>query len=189
MSGKIYLIVEDETDADAVRALLKRKGFSVSVVPIRIPGKTGGVSRVSSQIDKLITDAKKLLSANDCLVVLCDADVHTDPQQSHQKRIADACKKHNVKYIPAHDSVESWFLADSGVCDWLGKKPKNWDEQAKPKEELDRWLKDKQKSRYESGGRQQVIQHLKGDGDTHSPSLREALKNLDGAPCVRPSPT
>jgi len=185
LSGIIYLIVEDATDCELIRAILSAKKISVQVKPIISPGKTGGISRLSSKIDDLIRDAKTRLKEHDCIAVLYDADQHTDPNQTHQKKIVESCKQHKIKHIPAQDEVEAWVLADSGVCKWLNQKQKNWDEARKPKDTLDTWLKNNRKPSYYSGGRQDVLKNLVGDGDKYSDSMRAALKLLEGAACLK----
>jgi hypothetical protein len=62
---------------------------------------------------------------------------------------------------------------------------KNWDEQTKPSDELNRLLKRKKKIRYQGRGRVEVRNHLDGTGGQHSPSMQVALEHLENAPCVQ----
>jgi len=92
----------------------------------------------------------------------------------------------NVACIIIHDELESWLLADSGVCKWLEVKPQSHDEQRKPKERLDSQMKKRFPGlRYQGKGRSKLLEQISGDGDQHSPSMRAALKHLDDAPCTQ----
>ena len=184
MSGTIWLIAEDETDKTIIEAILRAKKVTVRVESVRMAGKTGGISRLAAQLEKLIETTLKIKKPKDCIAVLYDADEAKDPQRLHQQKIAATCQKYKVKAILVHQTIESWLLADSGVCQWLKQKLQNWDEESDPKHKLDSLLKDNKKHRLSSGGRQAVIEHLKGDGDAYSPSMKVALKHLKDAPCL-----
>jgi hypothetical protein len=101
----------------------------------------------------------------------------TDSQSNreHYDSIERVCKKHKVKLIVARDEIESWIRADSGICDWLGLQPRNWDEHSKPSDELNRQLQKKYRMKYQASDRAKVLEHLNGEADKHSPSMKQAL--------------
>jgi hypothetical protein len=185
MSGTIWLITEDETDAEVVERILEKRGLKVRVKRLGTRN-VGGISRLAGQLARLIATAKAQKQANDCIAVLHDEDRHIQPDRTPYETIATLCKAEHVAFIIARDELEAWLLADSGVCAWLESNPANWDGKPKPKEELERRMKKKDKHlRYQGKGRQQIMNALNGDGDQHSPSMKTALAHLDNAPCMR----
>ena len=186
MSATIWLITEDESDKVIVEALVRKKGFDVKVARLKLSGGSGGISRLAHQLKRLINDAKGMKGPNDCIAVLHDADSHM--QQANRQtyvEIERICKSEKVKLILAKDEIEAWLLADSGVCKWLDIRPRNNDEESKPKERLDSLLKQKHEMRYRERNQLEILAHLNGDGDTRSPSMREALQHLENAPCTK----
>lgn len=186
MSGKIWLVVEDEDDGRIVRQILAKKRISVQI-EIRSPiGGSGGISRLAMQLEKTIEELKTLLKTNDCICVLHDFDIRR--QQQDRKSYDDIkriCQKEKVKLVIAHDEIEAWLLADSGLCQWLGEPVKNWDEETKPRYKLNSILKAKKGLKYQGRGRDEVLKHLAGNGEVYSPSMKKALEHLENAPCVK----
>ena len=183
MSGTIWLLVEDETDAKTVETLLRKKGFNIPIN--RLGG--GGISKLAKELPNLIDTAKKRKGKNDCIVVLHDLDSeeayqHPEPYQ----KIKDTCyrERKEIKHIVASDKIESWLLADAGICKWLGIQERNWDDAKESKKELERLLRAKG-IRNQGAYRAKVLEHLNGDGDVRSPSMREALQHLEDAPCAK----
>jgi hypothetical protein len=188
LSGKIWLIVEDKTDEYVVREILKKRGVIVKLKVSHPPH--GGISRLAAVVENLIKTARKdrqFSSKRDCIAVLHDWDEYRQQSnRKHYKDIERICTKYKVKLIIARDEIESWILADSSICQWLGLQPRNWDAVRKPKAELNRLLQKKYRMKYQASDRAEVLKKLAGDADKHSPSMREALQHLDNAPCVRP---
>lgn len=182
MGGKIYLITEDETDAKVIQQIIYKRGFDTKVVSL---GRTRGISRLLAQLPLLIATAKSAKTDQDCIAVLNDLDSQ-QPDRKIYNEIARICREQRVAHIVAHDELEAWLLADSGVCQWLNIKPKNWDEQPKSKEALQNLTEKKQKRRFQERDRDQILAQLTGNGDKHSPSMSKAVKHLDNAPCTRP---
>jgi hypothetical protein len=186
MSGIIHLISEDRTDALVVQAILNKKRYKVRVK--MHPTSRGGISRLAQELEALIKECIDQRTRNDCIAVLHDADKHTlsnHPDHDSIKRICQRYSTHVVEIV-AHDELESWILADSGLYKWLRRgTPGNWDERRKPSESLEGLLKNNHKSPYRGRGREEVLSHLAGDGDKCSPSMEKAVKHLENAPCVK----
>jgi len=190
MSGTIWLIVEDKTDGDIVRVILEKRGIKVKSPKVLKPdGARGGISRLAKQLEKLIKtirDNPQFNSKRDCIAVLHDWDENTQQSnRKHYKDIERICTKFKVKLIIARDEIESWILADSGVCEWLDLPLDNRDTVRKPSDELSRLMQKKYRMKYQGADRAKVLEELVGDADRHSPSMREALQHLDNAPCVK----
>lgn len=185
MTGTIHLIVEDETDIDVVRAICNARNLNVRVRKYVPTGGSKGISRLAKQLDRLIISAQANREEPDCIAVLHDADTMVQQDRILYDQINNICKKYNdVVEIIAKDEIESWLLADGGLCAWLGERPRNCDMETKPSERLNRAVKAKTGKDYSGRTRGQVLEKLKGDGDNHSPSLQAALRHLEDAPCL-----
>jgi hypothetical protein len=184
MPCTLWLIVEDETDGEVVQALLK--GRDVTVKPLAPTGGTGGLSRLRIQLRRLIQTAKQRRGSQDgCIAVLHDQDI-TDPRkQAEHKAINDICDAEQVVLVIACDEIEAWLLADNGLCEWLGMKPHNWDEQPKPSEELKRQIRNRYpRMRYPGRDRHKILEQVDGTGHQHSPSMQLAIRILESSPCT-----
>lgn len=186
MSGTIWLIVEGQNDADIVKAILRKKYPNVRVSPLYPPGNPS-LAQLAKHIEKLIRQAISNRKRGDCIAVLHDKDSLSDTEQNHHSQIEKICQQYGkaVKHILAADEIESWLLADSGLCAWLSKiKPDNWDNRKKPSEELASRLK-RSGVEYRIQNLSKILRYVDGSGDQHSPSLREALAHLHNAPCTK----
>jgi hypothetical protein len=155
-------------------------------------GSTGGISGLADQLEELILTAKQFKagehgSPNDCIVVLYDADEHTQPDRTIHKQIEEICGRFSGEVIPlvAYDELEAWLLADDKLRKWLGIKPRNWDYKKRPSAELKRLLMDKKHIKYQVRYRDEVLKHLDGTCVERSPSLKDVFKRLKDAPCVK----
>jgi hypothetical protein len=188
MSQRLWLIVEDENDGVVVRHLLAKKGFALSIEVITATGGSGGISRLAAQLSQLIKTIqanKRFDRQGDCIAVLHDHDEQT--QQQNRKLYEDiekVCAAQGIKRAVAIDELEAWMLADSGLCTWLEITPRNCDAIQKPSDQLRSHLS-KKNLKYQGKTRADVVSKLVGDGDRHSPSMREALKLFDDAPCLK----
>ena len=190
MTGTIHLIVEDQTDADVVNAILYAKKFDVRAKALKPPGGSGGISRLADNIEALIKTAIKKRQKGDCVAVLHDADETSERYRANHDRIRVVCEKYpnDVKLIIARDEIESWLIADEGLCRWLEEKPhESSDKLQKPSKLLKRAIKRKTGKDYTGRVREQVHQQLDGSGDKYSESMRDALTHLHNAPCMRSS--
>jgi hypothetical protein len=177
MSGTIFLIVEDKTDAEVVRAILRAKGVSIRVKTLT--SSQGGLSSLVRDLSRLIATATHERRSGDCIAVLHDTDEFVQPDRRLYNRILEICGQHkDVIEVIAHDEIEAWLLADEGLCAWLGVRATNCDTVTKPSEQFKSLVKQKT-GRNDSGSDQhRVLQHLDGTGDQHSPSLRQAVAHL-----------
>jgi len=190
----LWLIAEDESGAQIFRAIFERR-FPEMHVPYILPrGNHPNISRLAIDIEDLINNihVDKRRKADDCIVVLHDLNAQRRTETSDYDKIKKACEKavkDGLKLLEciAVDEIESWLLADSGVCQWLGEKRGNYDTKAAPKDILNGWLKRKGKITYYSvRGRDEVFKHIVGDGDQkeYSPSMRWAFTALTNASCT-----
>lgn len=183
MSGRIWLITEDENDYKIVRCIVEDKLKLPIKVKWRSPsGKTPGLSRLAAELKTLIKEARSLRSGNDCIVVLHDEDLHRQPKRDTYNNIRLICQSEGVSLIVAKDELEAWLLSDSGVCKWLNETVKTWNG--------DRWPSDRVRSALHAQYRlryprdlDKLLIHLAGDGINQS--FQDALKELYNAPCVK----
>lgn len=181
MSGTIWLIAEGQTDHEIVSAIVQKRQPSVRVQRLNPSG--GGISRLASQLEQLIRTAQAKRSGNDCIVVLHDQDQH-QPDRTHYDSISEICGKYPlVKLIIANDEIEAWLLSDSGVCAWLGEPLRHWNNVSKPKQRLESLMKARHRLEYNLRGLNNLLNHLQADGTNRS--LKDALRQLQAAPCVR----
>jgi hypothetical protein len=117
-------MTEDPTDFQVVQALLKAKGLVLRVK--RIGDDQGGITRLADQLEGLIQETLKIKPSEDCIAVLYDADESTEVKQQAHQKIQQICERYRqqVVLIVAKDEIESWLLADTGLCTWLEVRAK-----------------------------------------------------------------
>lgn len=183
MTGTIWLITEDESDYEVVIHILRAKGFRIRVEWLKLSGKSGGISRLVSQLELQLELALARKGQNDCVVVLHDQD-NTQPDRRHYQDIAAACKDQPVYHLVAKDEIEAWLLADKGLSDWLKIKHQNWDSETKPSKELERLIrKQYPRMHYRGADRAKVLAQI--TGESKSAVLEKAIAYLRTAPCTR----
>jgi len=190
MSPAIWLIAEDETDCDVIQRILNKKGFKVVIRRVQLSGASGGISRLATQLPRLIKVVRnnKYWHDGDCIVVLHDRDAHLlGRHNAEYNMIAAVCKKENAIHLLADDTIESWLLADNGICQFLGIKPSTWDGKPGAKIRIESLLGTKH-MQYQAQGREKLIEKLDGTGDMRSPSMRESMKKLIDAECIAMEP-
>jgi hypothetical protein len=190
MTITLHLIVEDENDAAIIRAILLKRQLDIRVIDYPPTKSGGGISRLAKEITRHIATAKRKLLENPkgCIAVLHDLD--QTRQQENRKLYDDIeqiCKRENIVLVIARDELESWLLADAGVCRWLSDevRPRNWDGETKPNRELDRLMRKHKDKGYEGTERGKVIAAIDGSGDKYSESMRQAIMQLYTAPCMK----
>jgi hypothetical protein len=187
MSRTLWLIAEDDTIDAVIRAIFTAKGFNVRV---RLLGQAVGISMLAQEISNLIAEARRQRNPGDCIVVIHDADELKEPDRRHYNTVKAVCERQenrdDVLLIIAHDEIESWLLADEGLCRWLSKKPRNKDEQRLPSEILNGWLRRKKKLKWDRRHRDEVLKWVDGTGDApdRSPSMKKAIEGLRASYCV-----
>jgi hypothetical protein len=184
MTGTIFLITENDTDVQAVKAILKAKGYSVKIH--KYPYLPEGISELVKELEKFILSVKPLCTKKDCIAVLHDADELVGGRDENiYKQITNICKKHKIAEIIAQDEIEAWLLADEGVRAWLEYDKKGQtDSVRKPSDLLNSLFKKKTGRDYRGSDRQKLLDKLTGVGD-YNDSFKEALTYLDDAPCVK----
>lgn len=176
----IWLISEDETDAEVIRAILKVKQIDIQIKPLH--PRPGGITRLAKQLETFIKAVQVQKGKQDCIAVLHDADENIEPNRIPYNTIADVCKRYQVKQVVARDELEAWILADEGFCRWVGRKPQNCDGLMRPSDTLKSLVDKKLGKKYQAVDRQKVLAQLDGTGDKKSPSMREAVQFLQ--PCI-----
>lgn len=181
MTSKIWLIAEDETDRQVFQRIFDAKGLTVRVEFLEPAGNSGGISRLAHQLENLIRTANARRGKNDCIVVFHDADECVQPDRASYEKIKNICEKYRdiVVLIIACDEIESWLLADEGLCKWIGIRPRNCDNQQQPSSTLSSTLQRKKKPKYKGRYRGQVLAHVDGTGDKLSPSMKQAMQHLN----------
>lgn len=180
MSVKIWLIAEDPSDAEIVKTILKAKKNSCEVrLANDVKSGRGGITRLVEELDLLIQSIKLQKNKRDFIVVLYDEDKH-EPNRDPYNKIKTICEAYKSDVIPiiARDAIESWLLADEGICKWLEIPQKSWDEVVKPKNELISLLNKKKKLKYQGRGIDKVLEKVNGTGDKVSESMKKATAHL-----------
>ncbi len=187
MSGRLWLIVEGQYDGDVVREILSRQpayaDLAKRVEVIKPTGGSPNLARLAAQLERLIKSISK--GKNDCIAVLHDQDANAEPhRRQHYDKIRQVCGRYKqVVHVIAKDELESWLLADAGLCAWLGIKVRNWDEETKPSDKLASLVNEKFRLAY-PGDLAKILPHIDGSGHKTSQSLTEAMHHLASAPCV-----
>ena len=183
MNRTLWLIAEDRKGAEITARILKIK-YPTLQVQVRF---AKGVSDLAQKLEGFIKLAQSQRKPEDCIAVLHDADEYTLPHERHDHdAIAKVCLQYvdDVIHLTAHDEIESWLLADGGICNWLKQKPANYDDQKLPSKILAGWLDKAKKGRYREVDLPNILRHVDGSADTHSQSLRRALTDLTDAGCM-----
>src|SRR5260370_33416812 len=96
----IWLIVEDSTDADVVKAIVQKRGFPVKIEHVTMENNITGIFRLAGELRKLIETTKARKSVDDCIAVLVDAEYHK-PQQdrTHHEKVRSICETYEDEVI------------------------------------------------------------------------------------------
>lgn len=183
MSQILWLIAEDRKGAEITAKILKLKYPSLHI-QVRF---AKGISDLADKLDGFIKLILSQRNPQDCIAVLHDADEFTLPHERHDHdAIAKICQKYadDVIALIAHDEIEAWLLADSGICQWLKQKPANYDEYKQPSKILAGWLDKAKKGRYREVDLPNILRHVDGTADLHSKSLQHSLRLLADADCM-----
>lgn len=189
MSRIIYLTTEDRMDANVIRAFIRAKQLLFEIKESEL--QVRGINQLAAQLGNIIKSFLKERRAGDCIAVLHDADALTQTDRTRYDQIRQVCDRYreDVFLVIARDELEAWLLADEGLCDWLGEKPGNKDEMKRPSDRLKSLAKAKMNRDYGQRTQEQVLKHLNGTADKHSPSFQQALAHLNNAACTRKHPS
>ncbi|MBI3076067.1 MAG: hypothetical protein HYY85_03615 [Deltaproteobacteria bacterium] len=114
------LIVEDDSDGRAIAELAAKRlpNAQLSWLP------ANGIGNIKRNAEKLILLARdRLEKGRGCVAVLVDRDRKDPSRDEPHRTIARACRRAKVEFIAAREALEAWFLADRGICQWLGLTP------------------------------------------------------------------
>ena len=130
----VVLIVEDDSDGRAIAELASRSGCRARVDWL----PAGGIGNIKRNADRLIRLAgDRIDGANGCVAVLVDRDSKDPSTEEPHRTIWRACRRARVEFIAVREAVEAWFLADPGICTWLGlTQPVRTDSIANPKKRV-----------------------------------------------------
>ncbi|MBM4320536.1 MAG: hypothetical protein FJ125_11395, partial [Deltaproteobacteria bacterium] len=117
---KIVLVVEDDSDGQALRKLATACGITATIDWLPANG-IGNIKRSAAKLIRLALD--RLPEGRGCVAVLVDRDGKDAARQEPHRSIRRACQAASVPYIEAVESFEGWCLADPGICGWLGLTP------------------------------------------------------------------
>jgi hypothetical protein len=113
---KIVLIVEDDSDGRALRALAAATGVRVTIDWL----PANGIGNIQRKAAALIRLAQDRIERRGCVAVVVDGDGRDPTVDEPHRSIQQACRAAGVPLILAREALEAWFLADPGICTWLG---------------------------------------------------------------------
>ncbi|SRR5258706_9863454 len=182
----IWLIVEDPTDADVLKAIVQKRGFPVKIEHVPMENNMTGIFRLAGELQKLIETTKSRKAVDDCIAVLVDAEYYKlDKERTHHKKVQAICESYadEVRLLWAVQEIEAWLLADPGLCKWLDIAAENNDGENDPKEKLQGLLRHHKHRKWQGSDRARVLAEITGTGDEHSPSMQIAIQYLMSSPC------
>lgn len=186
MSGTIWLIVEGQNDTEIVKAIIRHHYPHVRVKALFPLERNRNLSKLAVQIERLIKQALDNRESGDCIAVIHDADLQSNPHnRADYERIQQVCERYkkDVRLVIAKDEIEAWLLADAGLFTWLKIPVRNCDEMRQPSLALAGHLDKAGKPTYRLENLSKIFRYL--NGVTSCPTLRRELEYLAGTPCVR----
>jgi hypothetical protein len=180
---KVILIVEDDSDGQAVRALVDR--LNIELALDWLPAH--GIGNIKRRGEKLIELAQDRISQDQgCVAVMLDRDGKDVTRSEPHRTIRRLCHQAGVPLLLATEALEAWLLADAGCADWLEmRQPANADQLPHPKQTVERAYYRKTHRPYTRRARRIVAEKADGSAPQRSPSLRSALAHLENSPCTR----
>jgi hypothetical protein len=173
---KVVLIVEDDTDGRACRALAQaaRVRAEIDWLPAH------GIGNIKRNGARLIALARDRLKKPGCVAVLIGRDRQDMDLQDPHRSIARICRDAGVPLIAAREALEAWFLADPGICRWLGlRSPANTESLPDPKGMIDGAFQKRTARPYRKGrARMEVARRASGPDRSRNASLAEAFEHL-----------
>lgn len=84
----------------------------------------GGIGNIKRNAARLIALARdRVATGRGCVAVVVDRDSKDTSRDEPHRTIARACRRAGAEFIAAREAIEAWFLADPGICKWLGVPP------------------------------------------------------------------
>jgi hypothetical protein len=137
-----------------------------------------GLGNIKRNAHKLIALARDRLDVGaGCVAVVVDRDRRDPAKDEPHRTIARACRRGRVELITAREAIEAWFLADPGICAWLGVAPApETDAIPDPKQRVAQAFARKTGRPYRKRrARLEVVRHARGIDALRSRSARHAL--------------
>lgn len=180
---KVVLIVEDDTDGRAARALAQSSGLGCAVDWVPASG-IGNIKRRGPGLIRLAQD--RIANGKGCVAVLVDRDGRNAERDEPHKSIRDHCRQAGVPYLEAVECLEAWLLADDGVCTWLEvKKAPRPDSLRDAKGTVSRAYAKKTGQTYQRRiSRIRLARHATGVDASRSPSWGRACGHLNSCRTV-----
>lgn len=179
---QLVLIVEDDTDGWALRALAERCGFEGTVDWL----PANGIGNIKRRGRELIALARaRLGGAAGCVSVVVDGDGRDVDSDDPLRAIAHTCRREGVRLVVAREALEAWLLADGGVAQWLDRSPSRRADQIRhPKRDLAQAYYRKTGRPYSPRlARRKLAAQVDGSGASRSASLRAALSYVQDSGC------
>ncbi|MHB8629985.1 MAG: hypothetical protein ACYDBJ_27090 [Aggregatilineales bacterium] len=181
----IYLLAEDQTGYFVFQAIVRERKINAIV---RLRGAAEGVSLLANEVEELILLILKEKSSKDCIVVLHDTDDSVQPYREDYDKIVRICEKYkdHVTRLEAIQEIESWLLADEGLCKWLDVKPKASDSLKRPSDQLKTLVKARPGNwKWDKKHQPRILENMSANGDRLSESMRLAIQTLLQLPCTQ----
>ena len=174
---RVVLIVEDDSDGKAVRAL---------VAPLNVQGvidwlPANGIGNILRDCRRLIDLARDRIQAHGCVAVVIDGDSRSVARDEPHRTIARECRRSRVPLIVIREALEAWMLADPGICQWLAIPTRSTTHTLRdPKDLVSRaFLRKTGRPYRRRRARLEVAQHATGVTRTANPSFHEAVGHLE----------
>ena len=113
---KVVLIVEDDSDGQAVRALVDRLNIELSLDWLPAHG-IGNIKRRGEKLIELAQD--RISQGHGCVAVMLDRDGRDVTRSEPHRTIRRLCRQAGVPLLLATEALEAWLVADAGCADWL----------------------------------------------------------------------
>ena len=172
----VVLIVEDDSDGQALRELAQRLDL-----PVRLDWlPANGIGNIKRRGEKMIELAReRIQGVTGCVAVLLDRDGRDVGRDDPHRTIQRLCERAGAPLILAIEALEAWLLADAACSAWLDvRRPANADALPRPKETVERAYYRRTRRPYTRRARTILAKHADGSGPERSPSLRLALDRL-----------
>jgi hypothetical protein len=175
---KVILIVEDDSDGQALRLLAQASGVPCQIDWVPANG-LGNIKRRGLHLIRLARD--RICEGQGCVAVLVDRDGRDASRDEPHRSIRNHCKEAGVPYLEAVEAFEAWCLADPGICQWLGlRTPACADVISNPKDRVAQAYRKKAGRSYEKRrARTRLARNARGVEARRSPSWKAATEKLD----------
>jgi hypothetical protein len=114
---KVVLIVEDDSDGRALMSIIGKTNLRVEVDWLPAGG-IGNIKRNAEQLVKLAF--ARIPNRSGCVAIAVDGDQKSPARDEPHRTLEQVCRKTGARLVIIREAIEAWFLADPGVCSWLG---------------------------------------------------------------------